>query len=100
MAEIGLGVWGTSAKFNGFRILPLLLQQRRSPEANQTLHDVWPSLGLVHYAYICRGFFADRILLGAKFTLRPSLAFAYIGSITSWHSSCGHQPNFAAWYTE
>jgi len=35
----------------------------------------------------------DRILPGAKFTLRPSL-----GSVTAWHSSSGHQPNFAASY--
>jgi len=37
--------------FNRFRILASLLQRRRSPEANQTLHDVWPSPGLLHYIY-------------------------------------------------
>jgi len=37
------------SKFQRFRILPSLLQRRRSVEANQTLHDVWPSPGLVHY---------------------------------------------------
>ena len=42
----------------------------------------------------------DRILPGAKFTLRPSLALAYIGSATARHSSSGRQPNFAAWYKE
>ena len=36
----------------------------------------------------------------AKFTLRPNLAFFYIGSITAWHSSSGRQWNFAAWYKE
>ena len=41
--EIGLPVWDTPANFNGFRLLPSLMQRRRSPEANQTLHDVWPS---------------------------------------------------------
>ena len=46
-AEIGSVVLGTPANFNGFRVLPSLLQGRRSPEANQTLHDVWPSPGLV-----------------------------------------------------
>ena len=51
-AEIGSGVWGTPANFNGFRVLASLLQRRRSPKANQTLHDVWPSLGLVHYVFI------------------------------------------------
>jgi len=87
-AEIGSAVWGTPATFNGFRVLLSLLQRRRSPEANQTLHDVWPSPGLVDYF---RG-----LLSGAKFTLRPSLAFAYIGSVTARHSSSGHQPDFAA----
>jgi len=33
-------------------------------------------------------------------TLRPSLAFSYIGSVTARHSSSGRQPNFAAWYKE
>jgi len=42
----------------------------------------------------------DRILPGAKFTLRPSLVIAYIGSVTAQHSSSGRQPNFAAWYKE
>ena len=38
------------------------------------------------------------ILPCAKFTLRASLAFSYIGSFTAGHSSSGRQPNFAAWY--
>jgi len=42
--EIGLVVWGTPAHFNVFRILAVLLQWRRSTEANQTLQGVWPSL--------------------------------------------------------
>jgi len=98
-AEICWRVWGTPANFNGFRVLPLLLQQRSSLEANQTLHDIWPSPGLVHYIYtFWRLLLPDRILPGAKFTLRPSLAFAYIGSVTAWHSSSGHQPNFVVSY--
>jgi len=55
MAEIGSGVWVISVNFNGFHFLPLLLQRRRSPEANQTLHDVWPSPGLVQYIYLFGG---------------------------------------------
>ena len=39
-----------------------------------------------------------RILRGAKFTLRPSIACSCIGSVTERHSSSGRQPNFAAWY--
>jgi len=35
--------------------LASLLQQRRSLEVNQTLHDVWPSPALVHCIYIFRG---------------------------------------------
>jgi len=54
-AQIGLPVSGTPTNFNGFRILASLLQRRRSTEANQTLHDLWPSLGLVHYTYIFGG---------------------------------------------
>jgi len=54
-AEISSGVLGTPANFKGFRVLASLLQRRRSPEANQTLQDVWPSPGLVHYTYIFAG---------------------------------------------
>jgi len=35
--------------------LASLLQRRRSTEANQTLHDVWPSPGLVHYTHTFGG---------------------------------------------
>jgi len=42
----------------------------------------------------------DGILTGAILTLRPSLAFSYIDSITAQHSSSGRQPNSAAWYKE
>jgi len=99
-AGIGAGAWGTPANFNGFRVLASLLQQRRSPEANRTLHDVWPSSGLLHCIYIFRTLAPDGISPGAKFTLRPSLAFSYIGSVTARHSSSGRQPNFAARYKE
>jgi len=54
-AEIVSIVWGTPANFNGFRVLASLLQRRRSLDANQTLQDVCPSLGLVHYIYIFGG---------------------------------------------
>jgi len=51
MADIGWRVWGTPADFNRFGVLASLLHQRRSTKVNQTLHDVWPSPGLVHYIY-------------------------------------------------
>ena len=47
-ARICWRVWGTPANFNGFRILASLLQRRRSLQANQALHDVWLSPGLVY----------------------------------------------------
>jgi len=66
-----------------------------------TLHDVWPSPGL---GTIFRGpLLPNGILSVATFTLRPSLAFSYIGCVTARarHSSSGRQPNFAAaWYKE
>jgi len=51
-AEIGLPVWNTPGKFQrvsrvGFVTAPTSLNRD-----NQTLDDVWPSLGLVHYIYI------------------------------------------------
>jgi len=95
-------VCGTPANFNGFRVLASLLHRRRSTEANQTLHDVWPSPTLVHYIHIILGGLLppSGILPAAKFTLRPSFAFSYIGSVTARHSSSGRQPKLAAWYNE
>ena len=79
-----------------------LLQRRRSTEVHQTLHDVWPSAGLVYNIYVF-GTVAlppNGILPGAKFTLRLSLAFSCFDSVTARHWSSGRQPNFAAWYKE
>jgi len=45
-AEISL-----PANVNGFRVLASLLHRRRSTEVKQTLHDVWPFPGLVHYIF-------------------------------------------------
>jgi len=39
------------------------------------------------------------ILPGAKCTLRPSLAFSYIGSVTAQHANSWPQPSFAAFST-
>jgi len=101
-AEISSGVWGTPANFNGFRVLPSLLQRRRSPEANQTARCLavsWTGTLYIHF----RGLLSpDGILIfpGAIFTVRPSLAFSCIGSVTALQSSSGRQPKFAAWYKE
>ena len=53
--EIGWQVWGTAAKFNGFHVLASLLHRFHWTEINQTLHDVWPSPGLVGYICIFGG---------------------------------------------
>ena len=50
-AEIVSLVWGSPANFSGFRVLASLLQRRRSTEANQTLHNVWPLPRLVDCIY-------------------------------------------------
>jgi len=96
-AEISSGVWGIPANFNGFRVLAPLLHRRRSREVSQSLHDVWPSSGLVHCIYFFRGLLPlTEIYQVKKFNLHPSLAFSYICSVTGRHSSSWHQPNFAA----
>jgi len=96
-AEIVSLVCGTPANFNGFRVLAALLQRRRSTEANQTLHDVWPSPARLHYIYIFGGccpvteFCQVQNLLCVLQVLRSP-----INSVTARHSSSGREPNFAA----
>jgi len=64
---------------------------------NQTLHDVSPSPGLVNYIYIFGGSCPLTEFCQVQNSLLcPNLAFSYIGSVIARHSSCGHQPNFAA----
>jgi len=43
---------GHPSKFQRVSRLASLLQRRRSPASNQTLHDVWPSPALPDYRYI------------------------------------------------
>jgi len=51
---------------------------------------IWAGTLYIHY----RGLLPhNRILSGAKFTLRPNLVLSCIGSITAQHSSSGHQPD-------
>jgi len=88
-AEIGSRVWGTPANFNGFDVLASFLHRRRSTEANQLCTMFGRLLGW-YTMYTFSGLFPpDGILPGAEFTLRPSLAFSYIGSVTARHSSSG-----------
>jgi len=48
------------------------------------------------YIHFQRFLPSDGILPGAKFTVSPSFAFYYIGSVTARHTSSGRQPIFAA----
>jgi len=91
-AEIGSGVWVTSADFNGFASC----LRYCSSVAHRRPTKLCTMFGrLLHwYSIHLRGLLPrDRILSGAKFTLRPSLAFAYISSVTARHSSSWRQPN-------
>ena len=54
-AEIGWRFGAPMGNFNAFRVLASLLQRSRSTQAKQTLHDAWPSPGLVHCIYIFGG---------------------------------------------
>ena len=101
MAEIGSEIWGNPANFSGlclgfFTAATSLTGSQ--PNFARCL-AIWASTLYIYIHF--RGLLPpDRILPHAKFTLRPSLAFAYIGSVTARHSSSRRQPNFAAWYKE
>jgi len=90
---------GHPSKFQRLSRLGFIaIHRRRSAEVNQTLHDVWLFPGLIHYVCILGALAPNGILPGAIFTLCPSLALSYIGSVTARHSSRGRQPSFAVWY--
>ena len=90
-------VCGTPANFNGFRVLASLLQRRRSTEANQTFHNVWPLPVLVDYICIfggCCPVTEFRQVQDSLCVLR--VLRSPIGSVTARQSSTGREPNFAA----
>jgi len=65
-AEIGLPVWGTPANFNGFRVLPSLLQRRRSLETKQTLHEGWYTICIFESSCPWRNFARCKIHFTSK----------------------------------
>ena len=90
-----------TANFNGCRLLALFLQWRNShgSQANLARRLAFSRAGTlyIHFRLLLS---SGEILPGGKFTLRPSLAFFHIGSVTAWHSSSGRgQPKFVACYT-
>jgi len=89
-AEIGSRVWDSPASFNRFRVLASLQQRRRS-QGPKALHDIWPSLWLVHCIYIFGGSFplAELFQVQNSLCVQLSLVFSY-GSVTAQHFSSGH----------
>jgi len=96
-AEICSGVWRPS-KFQRVSCLAFVAAATSltgdQPNCARYLAVSWAGTHYRPYIHF-RG-----LLSGVKFTLRPSLAFSYTGSITERHSSSGRQLNFAAWYKE
>ena len=89
-AEIYSLVRDTAANFNRFLVLASLLHRLTGGQPNFAR-----CLAVWYTTYTFSGAVAPKgILPGAKFTLPPSLAFSYIGSVTARHSSSGRQPNF------
>jgi len=62
--------------------LALLLQPHRSLEANHTLHDIWPSPGLVHYIYIFR------VSCPWRNFCRSKIGFASKSCLLYWQRYC------------
>ena len=81
-----------SVKCFGF-VTAVTSLNRGQPNFAQCLADSCTGTLYIHFF---RFLPPDGTLPGAKFTLRLSLVFSYIGIITAWHSSSGRQPNFAA----
>jgi len=78
-----------------------LLQRRRSPEANQTLHDVWPSPALARYIYIFAGSCPLTEFCQVQSSLYDQVLRSLLLAALLHGTPCsGRQPNFAAWYKE
>jgi len=68
---------------------------------NQTLHDVWPSPGLVHYMYILWGFCPVTEFCHVQNSLCVQLLGSpLLAALLARHSSSGHHGKFAALYKE
>jgi len=62
-AEICWRVWGTPANFNRFCVLGFVTAPTSLNGGQQTLHDVWPSPGMVHYILHFSGLFIIIIII-------------------------------------
>ena len=89
---------GHPSKFERISRLGFITAPTSLKGDERCLHDVWPSLDLVHYIHFGGSCplteFARRKI---HFTSKScDLAFSYIGSVTAQHSSTGRQPNCLA----
>ena len=89
-AEIGLVVWCTPSRFQrvlylGFVTAATSLSGSQ-PNFARCFAVSWAGTLCIHFLGLLP---PDRILPCAIFTLRPSLVFSYIGSVTAEHSSIG-----------
>jgi len=95
-AEIGSGVWAPQQISTGFASWLRYCSDFAQRKPTKLCTMFGRLLGWYTMYTFLRLLPAEGILTGAKFTLRPSLALFYIGSITARHSNSGPQPNFAA----
>ena len=99
-AEIDWRVWAPQQISTGFTYWLHYCSdvfQRKSTKLRTMFAVSWAGTLYIHFRELLP---LDGILLRAKFTLRPSLAFSYISSVNARHSCTGRQPNFTAWYKE
>jgi len=102
-AEICWRVLGTPANFNRFHVLASLYTAPTSLNGGQLnfarcLAVSCAGILYIHFGGSCPPP-SNGILPAAKFTLRPSLVFAYIGSVLYGTRGLGVS-QFAAWYKE
>jgi len=97
LASKTVGGFGAPSKFQrvsrlvGF-VTALASLNGGQPNFARCLAVSWASILYIHLGVLA----PKTILPGAKFTLRPSFAFSYIGNVTARHWSSGRLPNFAA----
>jgi len=96
-----LAILGNPSKFQrvsrlGFVTAPTSLNGGQ-PNFTRCLHDRLLGWYIIYFLRVLAPLL---ILPGAIFTLRPSLALSYIGSVTACYSSSERQLNFTALYKE
>jgi len=99
-AEIGLPVWGTQQISMGFASCLRYCSDVAHRRLTKRCTMFGRLLAGTLYIHFRGRLPSDGILPAEKFTLRPSLAFSYIGSVAARYSSSRRQPNSAAWYKE